>query len=114
MSWQTFRGNEWENKGEVRGAGEGSATLEVRALYVKEYFQQRNSCTFLNDQFWEMSANDGVLVSVMSMFKSPMILLGVFTLAMVFGMPYLMDNRKLFCSLTGLKYRLTPCSRSRN
>jgi hypothetical protein len=33
-------------------------------------------------------------VSVISLFKSPMILIGIFSLAMVIGMPYLMENCK--------------------
>lgn len=32
------------------------------------------------------------LVSPLSFLKNPMMLMGVFTLIMVFGMPYLMDN----------------------
>jgi hypothetical protein len=47
QSWQTFRGNEWNNKGEVRGsgdAGDGIAVLQVRAVAKKEYYQLRPSC----------------------------------------------------------------------
>jgi hypothetical protein len=47
QSWQTFRGNEWNNKGEVRGsgdAGDGIAVLQVRAIAKKEYYQLRPSC----------------------------------------------------------------------
>ena len=35
-------------------------------------------------------------VSPLSFLKSPMILMGLFTLVIVFGMPYLMDNSKRF------------------
>jgi hypothetical protein len=35
------------------------------------------------------------VVSIVSIFKNPMILLALFTLVMVVGMPMLMDNRKL-------------------
>ena len=43
-SWTTFRGNEWDNKGESRGAGEGRARVELRAVGKKEFYQQRTSC----------------------------------------------------------------------
>lgn len=51
-AWQTFRGNEWSNKGEVRGsadAGDGIAVVQVRAVARKEYYQLRPSCKILND-----------------------------------------------------------------
>lgn len=40
-------------------------------------------------------------VNLLSIFKSPMILLGLVSMAAVFGMPYLMDNSK-FSSANGL------------
>jgi hypothetical protein len=44
-SWTTFRGNEWDNKGEVRGSGEGSSVqIEVRPLVSKDYYQERSTC----------------------------------------------------------------------
>ncbi|KAK7730786.1 hypothetical protein SLS57_001618 [Botryosphaeria dothidea] len=76
-AWQTFRGNEWSNKGEKRGeAGrdEGKLVAEVRAVAKKEYYQERGG------------------FNVMSFLKNPMILMGVFSLALIVGMPYLMDN----------------------
>lgn len=78
-AWQTFRGNEWSNKGEKRGeAGrdEGKLVAEVRAVAKKEYYQERGG------------------FNVMSFLKNPMILMGVFSLALIVGMPYLMDNSK--------------------
>jgi hypothetical protein len=36
------------------------------------------------------------VVSLTSIFKNPMILMALFTLVMVVGMPWLMDNRKSF------------------
>ena len=53
--WETFRGNEWENKGEeVRGlagtgtgAGAAGAAFPVRVLGTKTYFVERGSCEFL-------------------------------------------------------------------
>jgi len=50
MSWQTFRGNEWDNKGEIRGQGHGAdpegVKIEVRPTGVKDYYQPRQGCTF--------------------------------------------------------------------
>jgi hypothetical protein len=45
--WQTFRGNEWENLGEVRGEGSGDGdglVVEVRCLGAKEFYQERGGC----------------------------------------------------------------------
>ena len=50
--WETFRGNEWENKGEeVRGLATGTgagtgAAFPVRVLGAKAYFVERGSCEF--------------------------------------------------------------------
>jgi hypothetical protein len=44
-SWTTFRGNEWNNKGELRGSGDGgSVQIEVRPLASKDYYQERSTC----------------------------------------------------------------------
>ncbi|KAF2840439.1 hypothetical protein M501DRAFT_1002792 [Patellaria atrata CBS 101060] len=76
--WQTFRGNEWDNKGEKRGegrAGTGAPIVtEVRVVAPKEFYQERGGFNLL-----------GFL-------KSPMILMALFSMAMIFGMPYLMEN----------------------
>ncbi|EON61675.1 hypothetical protein W97_00891 [Coniosporium apollinis CBS 100218] len=72
--WQTFRGNEWDNKGEVRGVGRGRVAAEVRAVAGKEYYQERSG------------------FSVLSFLKSPMILMALFSLGLIVGMPYLMEN----------------------
>ena len=49
-TWQTFRGNEWDNKGEIRGQGYGAdpegVKIEVRPTGVKDYYQPRQGCTF--------------------------------------------------------------------
>lgn len=58
-AWQTFRGNEWDNKGEkkceVLGSvdqyeriQEAKATIEANVLGPKEYYQQREGCKFKN------------------------------------------------------------------
>ncbi|KAL9075054.1 MAG: hypothetical protein Q9157_004145 [Trypethelium eluteriae] len=73
-AWRTYRGNEWENKGQRLGGGAGDVVVEVRPLGGKEYYQQRSG------------------FSVLSFLKSPMILMALFSLALIVGMPYLMDN----------------------
>ncbi|KAL1648754.1 hypothetical protein SLS58_001933 [Diplodia intermedia] len=77
-AWQTFRGNEWANRGEKRGettaSGGGRMMAEVRVVGRKEYYQERSG------------------FSPLSFLKNPMILMGVFSLALIVGMPYLMDN----------------------
>lgn len=42
-AWQTFRGNEWNNRGERR-AGLAQGSVEVRPLGMKEYYQARSTC----------------------------------------------------------------------
>lgn len=73
-AWQTFRGNEWSNKGPSYGAGKGSLTILVRAAAPKDFYQVRGGFNLL------------------SFFKNPMILMGLFSVVMIFGMPYLMEN----------------------
>ncbi|KAK8220628.1 hypothetical protein IWZ01DRAFT_536646 [Phyllosticta capitalensis] len=74
-AWQTFRGNEWDNRGEKRGeARGGKANVDVRLLGSKEYYIQRAG------------------FSPISFLKNPMILMGLFSLGLIVGMPYLMDN----------------------
>lgn len=41
-----------------------------------------------------------VLVDVLSVFKSPMILIAIFSLVMVVGLPYIMDNRAFLCGMS--------------
>ncbi|KAH6670037.1 hypothetical protein B0J14DRAFT_597745 [Halenospora varia] len=75
-AWGTFRGNEWNNKGEVVGVKSegGKWEFDVRVLGGKEYFLERAG------------------FSPLSLLKNPMILIAGFSMAIVFGMPYLMDN----------------------
>ncbi|KAJ4289776.1 hypothetical protein N0V90_011106 [Kalmusia sp. IMI 367209] len=73
-AWQTFIGNEWDNKGENRGEGGNGLVIEVQPRTPKEYYQERAG------------------FSPLSFLKNPMILMGLFTLILVFGMPYLMEN----------------------
>ncbi|KAF5238583.1 hypothetical protein FAUST_5440 [Fusarium austroamericanum] len=75
-AWETFRGNDWNNKGEIVHVKEGSKGrgFEVRAIGGKNYFMER-------PQF-----------SVLSILKNPMILMAVVSLGLMVGMPKLMDS----------------------
>ncbi|KAK1827562.1 ER membrane protein complex subunit 7 [Podospora conica] len=73
LAWETFRGNEWGNKGEAVVPSTGGG-LEVRVLGGKGYFSERSK------------------FNAFAILKSPMILLGLVSLAIMFGMPYLVDN----------------------
>lgn len=72
-AWVTFRGNDWDNKGEALPA-HGSGVFDVRVLGAKGYFMERSK------------------FSVMTIMKNPMILLGLVTMGIFLGMPYLVDN----------------------
>ncbi|CAM1510430.1 Fc.00g007650.m01.CDS01 [Cosmosporella sp. VM-42] len=75
-AWETYRGNEWGNRGEKLEVREGSAGrgVEIRALGGKNYFVERPK------------------FSVLTILKNPMILMGMVSMALFIGMPYLMDN----------------------
>ncbi|KAI9823702.1 MAG: hypothetical protein M1819_001146 [Sarea resinae] len=75
-AWTTFLGNEWDNKGEKRSKGTSDAgdVIELAVLAKKEYYVARAG------------------FSVISLFKNPMIILGLFSMALIFGMPYIMEN----------------------
>lgn len=75
-AWQTFRGNEWSNKGSTYGSGQDSLTIDVRPAGLKEFYQTRGGFNLL-----------GFL-------KSPMILMALVSVVMIFGLPYLMENSK--------------------
>ena len=46
QAWQTFRGNEWENKGEARGEGPSSSPvhIEVKAMAARVFYEKRGGC----------------------------------------------------------------------
>ncbi|KAK5136486.1 hypothetical protein LTR08_003131 [Meristemomyces frigidus] len=73
-AWQTFRGNEWANKGPSYGAGHGELHVHVQASSPKDFYQSRGG------------------FNLMGFVKSPMILMGIVSAAMIFGMPYVMEN----------------------
>ncbi|KAL5352789.1 hypothetical protein ACLOAV_002737 [Pseudogymnoascus australis] len=76
-AWGTWRGNEWENKGEVVEVGvwgrEGRV-VEVKAVGLKEFLIERTG------------------FSPLSILKNPMILMAGVGMLMMFGMPKLMEN----------------------
>ncbi|KAF4974735.1 hypothetical protein FZEAL_8405 [Fusarium zealandicum] len=76
QAWETFRGNDWGNKGEVVPVKDGSKGrgFEIRALGGKNYFMER-------PQF-----------SVLTILKNPMILMALVSLVLLVGMPKLMEN----------------------
>jgi ER membrane protein complex subunit 7 len=43
-SWQTFIGNEWDNKGESRGEGGNGLVVEAKPLAPKHFYQERSGC----------------------------------------------------------------------
>lgn len=42
-AWETYRGNDWNNKGEAAAVTNGGA-LEVKVLGPKNFFMERSSC----------------------------------------------------------------------
>ena len=100
--WQTFRGNEWDNKGERIGAGSGSANADVRVVGERAFYESRGGCMFSSDRvgFYACKGDANCVrsmytVSPLSLLKNPMILIGILGLGMVVGMPYLLDNSTL-------------------
>jgi non-ribosomal peptide synthetase component F len=45
-AWQTFVGNEWDNKGEARGEGGNGLVIEARPLAPKFFYQERGGCEY--------------------------------------------------------------------
>ncbi|KAG5984416.1 hypothetical protein E4U55_004878 [Claviceps digitariae] len=77
QAWDTFRGNEWGNKGEVvpvKRDGGAAHGIEVKSLGKKVYFVDRPS------------------FSILSILKNPMILMGLVSMVIFIGMPKLVDN----------------------
>ncbi|RDW93206.1 uncharacterized protein DSM5745_00528 [Aspergillus mulundensis] len=83
--WETFRGNEWGNRGAEKyarpaggkaggGNGDEEVVVDMRAIGRKGFYEVRQ--TF----------------SPLSLFKNPMILLALVALGFTVGMPKLMEN----------------------
>ncbi|EMD87623.1 hypothetical protein COCC4DRAFT_134344 [Bipolaris maydis ATCC 48331] len=73
-AWQTFLGNEWDNKGESRGEGGNGLVIEARPVAPKYFYQERQG------------------FSPLSFLKNPMILMAIVSMGLIFGMPKLMEN----------------------
>ncbi|KAK5163599.1 uncharacterized protein LTR77_010548 [Saxophila tyrrhenica] len=73
-AWQTFRGNEWSNKGPSYGSAQNEATFEVRPFAQKEFYMERGG------------------FNILSFLKSPMILMSLVSVVMIFGLPKMMEN----------------------
>ncbi|KAM7218793.1 ER membrane protein complex subunit 7 [Rhypophila decipiens] len=72
--WETYRGNDWANKGEaIQGTGE-AGVFDIRVLGTKGYFMERAKFNFF------------------SILRNPMVLLGLVSMGIFLGMPYLVDN----------------------
>ncbi|KAI5927959.1 hypothetical protein F4810DRAFT_705855 [Camillea tinctor] len=73
--WETFRGNDWENKGEeVRAVGGAAPGFPVKVLGPKVYYVERGS------------------FSVFGILKNPMILMGLVSMGLFIGLPKLVEN----------------------
>lgn len=117
-AWQTFIGNEWDNKGELRGEGGNGLVVEVRPLLQKDYYQERGGCRsnpFLNSRMLI------VAVSPLSFLKNPMILMALFSMVLIFGMPYLVENSMFLRKppsqnpgLTDVQWTRRPVPNSKN
>jgi hypothetical protein len=110
--WGTFRGNEWNNKGEVVQAQkeEDIWTFGVKVQGGKDYFIERAGCkiqiSLLRSRLvvtWLTIA----IVSPLGLLKNPMILIAGFSMLIVFGMPYIMDNSPLLFSISIYTNKLT-------
>ena len=73
-AWQTFRGNEWSNKGPQYGTAQDELKIDVRPIGQKDFYQERQS------------------FSLVGFLRSPMILMALVSVLMIFGLPYLMNN----------------------
>jgi O-acetylhomoserine/O-acetylserine sulfhydrylase len=48
QAWETYRGNDWDNKGEKLAVLDGDV-LDARVLGAKAYFMERSKCEFTMD-----------------------------------------------------------------
>ncbi|KAJ5794424.1 hypothetical protein N7457_001023 [Penicillium paradoxum] len=78
--WETFRGNPWDNRGaekyivDVTGKNKIDVVVEAKVVGRKVFYEQRAK------------------FSPLSLVKSPMVLLAVVALGLMFAMPKLMEN----------------------
>ncbi|KXL45451.1 hypothetical protein M433DRAFT_155494 [Acidomyces richmondensis BFW] len=72
--WQTFRGNEWGNKGPLFGSGTGELTISIAPSTRKDFYLPRGG------------------FNLVGFLKNPMILMALVSVVFIFGVPYMMDN----------------------
>jgi hypothetical protein len=53
-AWQTFLGNEWDNKGESRGEGGNGLVVEAKIVGTKYFYQERGGCEYMQGNTWYM------------------------------------------------------------
>lgn len=95
--WETYRGNDWNNKGEA-AVVTNSGALEVKVIGPKNFFMERSGCEWPRGSDLAVAfANVTLPVNVLSILKNPMILLGLVSMGIFFGMPYLVDNSESLC-----------------
>ncbi|EMC96262.1 hypothetical protein BAUCODRAFT_89075 [Baudoinia panamericana UAMH 10762] len=73
QAWQTFRGNEWNNKGPAYGQGRDELKVQVQPTSKKDFYQSRGG------------------FDILGFLKNPMILMGLVSVVFIFGLPKLMD-----------------------
>ena len=103
-AWGTWRGNEWSNTAEGVEVVQDKGVSRIGVLVAgrKEVFVERVGCAYFPfpspsktssiEETKRAIANEGRVVSVMSVLKNPMILMAGAARLMMFGMPYLVDN----------------------
>ena len=98
-AWQTFLGNEWDNKGESRGEGGNGLVIEAKPVGPKHFYTERQGCKFCTHTHIDNNSRHKLTntqsVSPLSFLKNPMILMAVVSMGLIFGMPKLMENSKL-------------------
>jgi hypothetical protein len=67
-AWQTFIGNEWDNKGEGRGEGGNGLVVEVKPMGQKNYYQDRGGCEYPKSRttLWGSMINKSSLSTLVS------------------------------------------------
>lgn len=97
---ETFRANDWANKGEALPLIHGSAGpgFELRHRGSKNYYVPRPTCARrprcprLPPPHPPSADPVGFAVSVFAILKNPMILMGAVSMLLFVGMPYLIEN----------------------
>lgn len=105
--WETFRGNPWDNRGvakyvvDVAGKKQDDVVVEAKSVGRKVFYEERATCELLSTFVLKIAgcANTGQ-VSPLSLLKSPMVLLAVVALGLMFVMPKLMENSTFLAYLS--------------